>query len=671
MNVRMKTSAILALIAAAGVMAQTAADVEALLAKISTYQYGGDPAPSIRFEEMVAKSSGSAEKRKMIEGLLLKFLQSNATPAGKEAAFRQLSIVGTSASVPVLAPLSLQIDTAEMARYALAAIPGSEVDEALRKGLAAAPSDRIRIGIINSLGRRKDTKAVSALTALIGSNNTEVIAAAAAALASIADRPAVDALAAARRKATGPTRGIVSEAYLVSGDRLAERGEKAQAAAVYKEMIAAQDSNTIRARALRGFAATDVKSAVPALIAETGTKDPERQVTAIRLLNGIQGGDATKALIAAFPNVSAVARVHLLTAVASRGDASARQMVSSAIESDDAAVRAAALAALGKLGDQSSVKLLAEAAAAGQGPESAAARQSLYTLRGSGIDPAIVTAIRSSSGKMKTELIIAAGERAAISAADALTRAAQESDPEVRREALRALRNVGGAGQTQSLLDVLLKASSTSERRDATQTLATVLKRAQPAPLGSIVSAYNTTQAREARLSLLEVMGQTSSAEVLPLLRSSLKDPDPEIARAAILALTAWDDATPLPDLLSVAKGTPRSAGAEPEPVAAGPGRGLGRGALPPTNNLQILALRGVLKLILLPSKRTPAENGQLLAEAMRLASQVPEKRTILSLLPTFPSKETLQIAQTATDAAIANEARVAVDQVTEALKIK
>src|SRR5262245_17043214 len=181
----MKTSVVLFALTV-NLSAQSEAEIESLLAKISTYQYGGDPAPAIQLDELVGKISGSPESRKTVEALLLKFLQSNATPAGKEAAYRQLSLVGSSASVPVLAPLLMQIDTAEMARYALAAIPGVAADEALRNGLAKAPSDRIRIGIINSLGRRRDAKSVTALAALISSPNPEVTAAAVAALASIA-----------------------------------------------------------------------------------------------------------------------------------------------------------------------------------------------------------------------------------------------------------------------------------------------------------------------------------------------------------------------------------------------------------------------------------------------------------------------------------------------------
>jgi HEAT repeat protein len=642
--------------------------IQSLLAKIATYQYGGDPAPAIQLEELVGKQSGSAESKKMIEPLLLKFLQSEATPAGKEAGFRALSLVGSNAAIPVLAPLLTQVDTAEMARYALAAIPGPAVDEALRKGLAAAPSDRIKVGLINSLGRRRDAKSVQAIAPLIVSRNPEVTAAAAAALASISDRAAMDALAAARKNSSGQIRELVSQAYVVGADHAAARGDKIRAAAVYKDLSAPTELSTVRARAFKGLAAADPKSGIAALIAEIKSDDAERQVIGIRLISGIQGSEVTKALVSEFPTLTPVGQVHALTALASRGDASARPVVAAALKSTESAIRAAALSALGQLGDELSVKMLAEAAATGKEPELSAARRSLYSLRGANIDSAITGAIGSATGKVKSELIVAAGERAVTGAATALTTAARDTDPDVRREALRALRNVGGAAQTQALLDLLLKSSTSSERRDATQTLAAVLRRAQPAPVAPVVSAYRATPAKEARLSLLEVMGQTSNTEVLPVLREGIKDPDPEIARGAILALTAWDDPTPLPDLLNLAKGTARSVPGEPPPAVTG----FGRGNPPPTNNLQILALRGVLRLVTLPSKRSASENGLLLSDAMRLASQTPEKRTILSLLPSFPSKESLGVARAAvTDQAVTTEAKIAVDQVADALKLK
>jgi hypothetical protein len=145
----------------------------------------------------------------------------------------------------------------------------------------------------------------------------------------------------------------------------------------------------------------------------------------------------------------------------------------------------------------------------------------------------------------------------------------------------------------------------------------------------------------------MEVMGQTSSEQALPVLRDALKDPTAEIRRGAILALTDWADAAPMQDLMAFAKGTANE-------------------------SLQVLALRGYLKLVALPSQRPDAESAHLLAEAMTLAKQPAEKRQVLALLGNYPCKETLDIAQAAVaDESVSKEAKAAVDKINSLVKYK
>jgi HEAT repeat protein len=265
-------------------------------------------------------------------------------------------------------------------------------------------------------------------------------------------------------------------------------------------------------------------------------------------------------------------------------------------------------------------------------------------LRGPKIDSAIVAGIRSTGGKAKAELIMAAGERGSTAAADDLMRAVSDPDPDVHRSSLRALRGVSGAPQIPELLGLVLNARSASDRREASQALTAVLKRSQVAHIKPVLSAYRSAPQPEARASLLEVMGQTSNPEALPLLRDSLKENRAEVARAAILALSEWSDAAPLADLLAAAKDN-----SDP--------------------TLQVLALRGYLKLMGAPSPRPHSESAGMLAGAMRLAKQPAEKKTILSLLVSIPCAEALEIAeQSLADETVATESKVAVKRIRSAL---
>jgi len=617
---------------------RTADEMEPLLKSLATYEFGQSREAQAQFTQFVQDSLASPAMLKLVEARLLAFVQSNATLGGKQFALRELGLIGTDASIPVLTPMLLQPATSDMARFALARIPGPAVDQVLRDSLAKA-SGKVKIGIIGSLGQRRDVKAVPALTALSSSDDPVTAEAAMAALAEIGDRPSLNALSAAHAKASGASARRVSEAYLECADRVAARGDKDSAVKVYKELVAPKEPPQVRLGALSGIASASPKEAIALLAAEIQSKDANLQFGAIKILSGLPGSEVTAALERAFPTLAPSGKVRLLGALVERGDKSVQPLFARAAKDPSPEVKAAALGGFGVMGDAASIPVLAESAASTQPAEQAAARQSLKGLPGTTIDAALVSAIASSKGKVKAELILAAGERGSPAVADAVVKAIQDNDPDVHREALKAARNVAGPAQVQALTDLVVNASSPADRRGAGQALAAALDRSEPGRTGSVIAAYRSATALEPRLALLEALGRTSNAQALALLRGLLEDPSPEIVRGSILGLSAWSDATPLADLMAIAKGNSNPA-------------------------LQVLALRGYLKLVGLPSERPNAESARLLGDAVALAKEVAEKRTLLSILVNYPCPESIRIAESmAKDETVASEAKAALDR--------
>ena len=105
------------------------------------------------------------------EADLLAVLRSQATLEEKSAACRQLTRIGTKEAVPTLAALLGDEKLSHMARYALEAIPDPSVDDALREALDKVQG-RQRLGVIGSLGARRDSKAVGPLASLLGNADT-------------------------------------------------------------------------------------------------------------------------------------------------------------------------------------------------------------------------------------------------------------------------------------------------------------------------------------------------------------------------------------------------------------------------------------------------------------------------------------------------------------------
>jgi hypothetical protein len=228
-------------------------ELQELLGKVKTYDWGQSRLPLTEVSEIIKKAQGDKEQLAKIEKALLGVLESDATRAGKQFVCRELSIIGTEQSVPTLAKMLTGEETSDMARYALERIPGSAVDEALRRSLRGARGNA-RIGIINSLGQRRDEGSVKILSMILGRRrNQETAIAAAAALGQIANSQAAEALAEAKNEAEGKLLSVVLDAYLKCADKLVADGNKIKAMGIYKELQKEGMPKPIRTAALTGM----------------------------------------------------------------------------------------------------------------------------------------------------------------------------------------------------------------------------------------------------------------------------------------------------------------------------------------------------------------------------------------------------------------------------------
>jgi HEAT repeat protein len=621
--------------------ARTLADLEPAIAKVAAFEYGESRDALYEVRDFIGGSLSDGSLLRQIESRLVTLLGSNATMGGKDFACRQLALIGTEASVPVLAGMVARPETVNMALYALTRIPGRAADEALATALTTA-SGPARVAVINAVGARRDTKSVPALSDLASSGDAAVAAAAVAALGGIGGAPALAALAEARAKTSGTMHVRASEAYI----RCAARAETAAALKAYKEVLAVREPAAIHAAALAGIAGRAGKDAIPVLAANLASREPHVQAAAVRLLRSIPGAETTSIFLEQLPKLAPAGQVRVITALADRGDVTARPALVAAVNAGSAEVRSAALAGVGKVGDRSNLMLLAESAGTRAGAEQEAARESLYTVRGLDVDAAILAALNSTTGAVRAEFIRATGERAIEKAAEALlVMAGRDPDRGVRREALRALRNVGRQEHVPALLNLVLEARGASDRREAAQMLATVLRRSDTPQIEVLESAYKDAKSPEARAAVLGVMGQASWDQTLPLVRSALKDGDADVRRAAILALTEWVTPAPIEDLFEAAKSMPVPAH-------------------------RVLALRGYLRLLGIQANRSTLESVRLVSEAIPLAAAPEEKKAILSLLTRYSSEESLVLVQKMlTDPEVATEAKFAVEWINTQLE--
>ena len=620
--------------------AQTAT-LDELLAKVAKWDYDQSREANRAVADMVRKAHGSAAQTRDIEQRFIALLKSDASLAGKDFVCKQLSVMGSDASVPALSALLVEPKTSEMARFALERIPGQATDRALREALART-SDKSRIGIVNSLGRRRDAASVSALRPLALGPDQAIAAAALFALGEIADPAALQVLADAGGKASGDLKVTAAQADLKAAQHLAASGKQAEALAIYQKLYAAGEPSVIRAGALHGMAVAGGAQSTTTLLEALHGSDARLQAVAIHEL----APTSARRLAVEMPKLNESGQVRVLGMLAERGDTSALPTFTAALQGSSQPVRLAALEGIMRVGNASMVATLAGIAAGDNVAEQAAARASLAGIRGKDVDQAVVDAIAGAEPKVRLELIRAAGQRCTAAASPVLIKMARDADSDVRRESLRALHDTASASDVPGLVALVAGPVQPGDRTEAVRSLAAVLRRSDPSRIQDVIAAYTPASDLETRAALMQVMGQSGNAQALPVLRTALGDQNPEVKRAAILALSDWSDDTPVPDLLASARTTSTPAH-------------------------QALALRGVVRLVGLPgSRRTPLETVKVLADVLSLAKQADEKRAVLSLLPRYAIKESLDLAGTlVNDSEVGAEAKSAVTRLERTVK--
>lgn len=612
--------------------------VQKLLTEMKVYDYGQSRESLTSFSDLLKSVLGSPDVVSGIEKEMINFLKSDATFAGKQFICQQLSIIGTDESVPVLAEMLSVEQTADIALYALERIPGTAVNNALNEALPKA-AGKVKIGVINSLGQRKDTRSVVELDKLLYDSDAQIAQSAAAALGKIADNAAVSALEKAKSKITGPLRMSIVDAYLKCADNLVQQENRQQASAIYRDIYDKEENIAARAAALEGLINSNKEEAVVTILSAIKGNNSELQSVAMGSIRNLPKSADLKKITAEFGNLSTQEKVQLLTALGDRNEVAALQAVRDAVKNPEEIVRVAALKTLAKIGDKSDVDLLARSAAEATGADRLTAQESLNLLRGPAVDNYVLAQIPNTTASIKLALIQSVGERNIPNAEKTILTAAADPAVEVRRESMKTLASVAQPEYINELIQILIKEENGSVRSEAERAVVAVAQKIKDEnnQAKPVLQILPSVQNSNAKISLLQVLGKIGDKNALPELRNALKNENADFQAAGIRALSSWPTTEPIPDLLSVAKTS--------------------------TNEInKILALRGFIDLLKLEKDKPDQELLNQYLTALDLATEPNEKRMVLSGIATLHSMPALETAaRYLGDSALQREAEVAV----------
>ncbi len=561
------------------------------------------------------------------EDTCLTILKSNASTQDKAAACRELTRVGTGQAVPVLASLLTDETLSHMARYALEPIPDPAVDTALRHALGQLDGPLLA-GVIDSLGVRKDIRAVQPLCGYLIHTNPVVVQAAARALGSIG-LPAVPVLKNALSNGAQTHRRALCEGLFRSAETLSD----AEAIDIYDTIRSAPDlPHQVQVAALRGAILRRGTRSMTLCIETIRDESSALQVDAVGMSMHIPGRGMTKAIAGALSNVNEPTRHLLVQTLGNRGDATATRALVPLARTGPASLRVAAIRSLVQLGSPSSIPVLIAMAEDADQSVSIAAQAGLIGFPTPHADAAVVAWLNESDARHRMAAIDVASQRRIPGAVPALLKATGDANAKVVTASFKTLGELASVAQIPDVVNAMLTTQAVPAAEAALSTICA--RQTDKTPCTERLLPGLARAKGNRKLALLRVLRTVGDAQALAAIRAAATESDRAVRETAVRVLCDWPNANALPDLVQVVKTTPNA-------------------------TFKILALRGQLRLIPTQTESDAIKLSQLKA-MLPMIERTEEKRLVLATLGQLPSAESLALVMAyLTQGALKDEASV------------
>ena len=585
---------------------------------------------------VAAGKESAAQKQRQLIGVL----KSDAAPGEKGLACKQLAIYGTKDAVPALAALLSNPDLSSWARIALEAIPGSAPDAALRKAMGELQG-RLLVATINSIGVRRDAKAVTGLGGKLGDPDMAVVSSAAVALGRIGGSKAAQMLEQALTGGPDVARPAVAQGCILCAERFLLKGQTDQAGKLYDAVRSAAVPKQRILEATRGAILARKSGGIPLLIEQLHSPDKAFLGIGLRTARELPGLAATEALAAELNRCSPDRQALILLAIADRSDAAAAATVLQAARAGSGKVRLAAVGALERRMDKGSLPVLLEAAASDDTDVAQLAIGVLTRLPGNDVEIYLLDRLPQTSGRTRQALIELAGRRRVEPALPVIVGFAADANPGVRSAAVQTIGILGDEKHAAALVQLLPSAQSAKDRADIEAALIGIGGRSGARSAPSLLPLARSGDAA-LRITALHVLASAGGPEALGAVKSAIDDRDQSVRDEAVRTLSTWPNNWP-------------EDGGVAEPLLA-----LIRNSQ--KTSYQVLGLRGYLQYVQGDKQlKDDAKVGKV-KDVVPLIKRPEEQRLALGVVGNIPTAQALELLVAFTsEPAIADDACAAV----------
>jgi len=565
---------------------------------------------------LAAEKSGAPSEKELE---LIAILKSEDSPAADKAiTCKHLTVHGSREAVPELIKLVYDERLASWSRIALEAIPGPEADEALRHATETLTGNLL-IGCINSIGVRRDAQAVELLTARLQDQDAEVAAAAAVALGRIGNVPASKSLRQALAAAPDSVRSAIAEGTVLCAEHILTAGDQTMAVAMYDEVRSANVPKQRIVEATRGaILARKPDAGIILLLEQFKSREPTLFQIALKTAREFPGSAVDKALADELDRIAPERAPLLVTAMADRKETVVLAAILKAAGKGLKPTRLSAISALGQIGDVSCLSPLLQITVESDADLVVAAKSSLGTLPGEGVDKAIVARLPKAEGKLYPVLIEIVGVRR-IEAIAELLKALDHSDAVVRTAALVSLGTTVPPKNLNSLISQVVSPKHSEDAPVAEQALKTACIRMPDREVCSTELAAALDRASVPTKSvLLNILADVGGTKALQTVGSAAKSKTPELQDTSTKLLGKWMTIDAAPVLLDLAKTAPEE-------------------------KYQLRAVGGYIRIVrqfAMPEE----ERLEMCKTAFELAKRPADQKLLLDLLKRTPSLDRLKL---------------------------
>ena len=583
------------------------AALDAAFQTLNALELGQDLGAFGSIDRAVTQSHQDEHTRADLERRFLTVLQGSATDLAKDYACRQLAIVGSDASAPVLAGLLTNPRLSYMARYALEGIGGAAATASLREMLAKTEG-RQKIGVVISLGRLADADAVPLVAASFDKGNNELREVILVALGRIGTAAAAEALESLAAGASDGLQNVLIDAQLDAAESLSRQGQFEAAAGVCQRLLSAE-SQRVRAAAFRGLIRAKPSESLIMIRDGLAAEEPWKRAVAADCAAALDTPKQIDSIAAAIADLPAAGKIAALVSLKGRSRPAIRTAALAALKHPDSEVCVAALDALIASATAEDVAGLADLASKTQDTRVRdAALDTLRLMRAAGTDAAMIEWM-DNRADLQPFLVRCALARRCGEFVPAFLKAAEAANEATRREALEALAIMATEKDAEALVRLLCKASAGDEREAAGRAVwMSCLQIADPAERAAPLLVAMEKADAAAQCALLPALARVGGEKALAAVRSAMKSADPTVRDAGYRALANWPDATVADQLLDIAKTSD-------------------------VESYRVWSLRAYARVVALPGDRPPQKTFEMLDDAMKLASRPEDKELILSRL--------------------------------------